>query len=146
MKELIENSKKTSDCNGSTCPIKKALSLFEGKYSIYIFKELLTGKKRFSDFLKNIPGITSKTLNERLKYMAENGVVTRHSHPVIPPKVEYNLTERGRSLEGVILELKRFSEDPGKPQPVAQDSQPQSAAVEAQKARTMREELELEVS
>ncbi len=115
MNELVENSSKTSktsNCSGKACPIKKALSLFEGKYSLYIFKELLSGKKRFSDFIKNIPGLTSKTLNERLKYMAENGVVTRHSHPVIPPKVEYTLTERGRSLEGVIRELKRFSEEP----------------------------------
>ena len=109
--EELAKSKKTSDCNGSSCPIKRALSFFEGKYSIYIIKELFTGKKRFSDFLKNIPGITSKTLNERLKYLAEHGVVTRHSHPVIPPKVEYTLTDRGRSLESVIRELKRFSDE-----------------------------------
>lgn len=122
----ITDLNKTSDCNGVTCPIKKALSLFQGKYSIYIFKELLTGKKRFSDFLKNIPGITSKTLNERLKYLAENGVVTRESHPVIPPKVEYTLTERGKSLESVIRELKRFSEKAEQPQAKENDDSPQA--------------------
>lgn len=106
----IEDPSNKKNCNGKDCPVKKALSIFEGKYSLFIIKELLGGKKRFSEFLKNIPGLTSKTLNERLKYMAENDIVSRYSHPVIPPKVEYTLTDKGQSLNGVVKELKRFSE------------------------------------
>lgn len=76
-----------------------------------ILLELLSGKKRFSELLKNIPGISSKTLNEKLKQYTSSGIISRHSYPEIPPKVEYCLTKKGKKLEVIINELYRFGLD-----------------------------------
>ena len=100
------------DCN-LVCPVQKALRLFEGKYSSMILLELLSGKKRFSELQKNIAGISSKTLNEKLKEYIQLGIVSRRSFPEIPPKVEYSLTEKGRRLEDIIVVLRRFGTDVG---------------------------------
>ncbi len=97
----------TPDCT-SSCPVRKALKIFEGKYSASILRELLTGRKRFSELLKSIPGISSKTLSGKLKEYTSGGIVERHSYPEIPPKVEYCLTEKGAELEVIINELRRF--------------------------------------
>ena len=110
MNKLVDDNMQSNDCNERTCPIRWALSLFDGKYTILIFRELLSGKCRFSDFLKSIKGISSKTLNERLKFLKDNGIVTRQAYPEIPPKVEYSLTEKGRRIEGIISSLKHFGE------------------------------------
>ncbi|MGD8589815.1 MAG: helix-turn-helix domain-containing protein [Chromatiales bacterium] len=98
------------DCN-AVCPVQKALKLFEGKYSSMILLELLSGKKRFSELQKNITGISSKTLNEKLKEYIRLGIVSRHSFAEIPPKVEYRLTDKGRRLEDIIAVLHRFGAD-----------------------------------
>ena len=90
------------------CPVKKTLSLFEGKYSAYILSELISGKQRFSALLKKIPGISSKTLNDKLKYYTATGIVTRRAYPEIPPRVEYELTEQGENLQTVIDSLYQF--------------------------------------
>ncbi|WP_077066579.1 winged helix-turn-helix transcriptional regulator [Catenovulum maritimum] len=97
-------------CNDD-CPIKHTLSMFQGKYSALILRELLSGTKRFSVLLKKIPGISSKTLNEKLKQYTQYGVITRHAYPEIPPKVEYCITEKGKQLEQVIIELHKFGLD-----------------------------------
>lgn len=89
-------------------PIQSSIALFEGKYAAEILRELLSGTKRFSELLHAIPGISSKTLNQKLKVYLQQGIITRHSYPEIPPKVEYRLTERGRQLEGIIIELHKF--------------------------------------
>ena len=96
-----------TSCN-TGCPVKKTLSLFEGKYSAYILSELISGKQRFSTLLKKIPGISSKTLNDKLKYYTATGVVTRRAYPEIPPRVEYELTEEGKGLNTVIAALYQF--------------------------------------
>ncbi|WP_016957397.1 winged helix-turn-helix transcriptional regulator [Catenovulum agarivorans] len=89
-------------------PIQSSISLFEGKYAAEILRELLSGTKRFSELLHSIPGISSKTLNQKLKVYLQQGIITRHSYPEIPPKVEYRLTDRGRQLESIIIELHKF--------------------------------------
>lgn len=97
----------TPQC-GQKCPVRRALRVFEGKYSASILRELLSGDRRFSQLLKNIPGISSKTLNEKLKEYIDSGIVTRHAYPEVPPKVEYRISERGAQLEQVVNELHRF--------------------------------------
>ena len=96
---------------GTSCPLKKALRLFEGKYSAYILKELMGGKKRYSELRRNIPGISPKTLSEKLRYYTLNGIITRYSYPEIPPKVEYRLTPKGEALKGVINQLQEYGSE-----------------------------------
>ena len=94
----------TEHC-GTRCPIRTALGLLEGKYSAHILKELLSGTQRFNGLLKSIPGISKKTLSDKLKKFTDHGVVTRYSHSEIPPKVEYHLTSKGEALKAIIGNL-----------------------------------------
>lgn len=90
------------------CPLKRALSLLEGKYSVYILLQLVSGPKRYSELKKCIPGITPKTLSERLRFYVDQGIIVRHSYPVIPPRVEYTLTEKGQAFQSVLRQLQIF--------------------------------------
>ncbi|ALC83169.1 MULTISPECIES: winged helix-turn-helix transcriptional regulator [Bacillus] len=91
------------------CPIEKSLTIISAKWSFLIIRELLIdGTLRFGDLLKGLEGISPKTLSLRLRELEENKIITRTVYPEIPPKVEYSLTEKGKQLEGILLELKRF--------------------------------------
>jgi DNA-binding HxlR family transcriptional regulator len=85
------------------------LNLLSGKYSPFILKELMNGTLRFGELRQRIPGISPKTLSERLKYYIGCGIINRHSYPEIPPRVEYQLTERGESLKTLILDLEHLA-------------------------------------
>ncbi|KQL46273.1 winged helix-turn-helix transcriptional regulator [Brevibacillus choshinensis] len=99
----------TKGIPGETCPIAKTLDVIGTKWTFLIIRDLLIeGTMRFSDLLKSMDGISPKTLSLRLKELEEHGIVDRKVYPEVPPRVEYTLTERGRQLEGIFIELKRF--------------------------------------
>lgn len=75
------------------------MSLIQGKYKMFILYALMGyGTVRFNEMKKYIGGISYKTLSITLKELEADGLVHREEYPQIPPKVEYSLTERGRSL------------------------------------------------
>ena len=75
------------------------LSLINGKYKMTILYTLMEfGVVRFNEMKKYIGGISYKTLSANLKELEADGLVHREEYPQIPPKVEYSLTERGKSL------------------------------------------------
>ncbi|TCL71616.1 HxlR family transcriptional regulator [Hydrogenispora ethanolica] len=88
------------------CSIEKALEILEGKWSFLIIKELFEGVRRFGELRHAMPGISPKTLAGRLRELEAKGILTRTAYPTIPPTVEYELTEKGRSLKPVIVEMK----------------------------------------
>ncbi|MDU0206325.1 MULTISPECIES: helix-turn-helix domain-containing protein [Paenibacillus] len=97
---------------GELCPIAKTLDVIGTKWTFLIIRDLLIeGTLRFSDLLRSMEGISPKTLSLRLKELEENGLVERKVYPEVPPRVEYWLTEKGKRLEGVFIELKRFGLD-----------------------------------
>ncbi|NGM80928.1 helix-turn-helix transcriptional regulator [Paenibacillus sp. 7124] len=99
----------TKGAPGESCPIAKTLDVIGTKWTFLIIRDLLIeGTLRFSDLLKSMVGISPKTLSLRLKELEENGVVERKVYPEVPPRVEYTITEKGRQLEGIFIELKRF--------------------------------------
>ncbi|BCG59434.1 winged helix-turn-helix transcriptional regulator [Paenibacillus sp. URB8-2] len=99
----------TKGAPGESCPIAKTLDVIGTKWTFLIIRDLLIeGTMRFSDLLKSMDGISPKTLSLRLKELEENGVVERKVYPEVPPRVEYTITEKGRQLEGIFIELKRF--------------------------------------
>lgn len=107
MKELDAVHAEEPECPKEVeCSIEKALNILGGKWTFLIIKELYEGKKRFGQLRKALPGISPKTLSERLKELEEKGVVKRRAYPTIPPTVEYSLTEKGRSLKPIIVEMK----------------------------------------
>lgn len=104
---MDENQKETG-CGFSDieCSIEKSLEILNGKWSFLILRDLFGGTKRFGELLKSLPGISPKTLSERLKAFEEKGILTRKAYPTVPPTVEYTLTEKGESLGPIIKAMK----------------------------------------
>jgi len=73
-----------------------------------IVHELSEGARRFMQLEHACPGISPRTLSERLDMLERQGVVIRRSYPESPPRVEYELTEKGRALLPIIREMRRF--------------------------------------
>lgn len=100
----------SSDGYEAQCPVGAALSIIGAKWKIMILFHLLQGTKRFSELQKLLPGITQKMLSMRLRELEEDRILKRKVYAVVPPKVEYTLTEFGCSLEPVIKKVKSFGE------------------------------------
>jgi DNA-binding HxlR family transcriptional regulator len=106
---VIEQVILTKGTPGEPCPIAKTLDVIGTKWTFLIIRDLLIeGTMRFSDLLKSMNGISPKTLSLRLKELENQGIVERKVFPEVPPRVEYKLTEKGKQLENIFIELKRF--------------------------------------
>lgn len=84
------------------CPIQRAANVLEGKWTMLILRELLGGTKRFGELRAHIPGVSPKTLTERLRILEEQNIVARKIYPEIPPRVEYSLTVLGEKVRPII--------------------------------------------
>lgn len=93
------------DCSGLNCPVDATLRLIGGKYKSLILWHLMNGTMRHGELQKLIPQATPKMLTQQLRELESDGMVHRTVYPVVPPKVEYSLTEHGRSLKPVILAM-----------------------------------------
>ncbi|MBL1258309.1 MULTISPECIES: helix-turn-helix domain-containing protein [Methylocystis] len=92
------------------CPIEAAMDIIGGKWKGSILFLLLDDKKRFSDFQKRLTKITQRTLTQQLRDLERDGMVSREIFPQVPPRVEYSLTEKGRTLAPLLIELKNWGE------------------------------------
>jgi len=97
--------------NLSACPVQTCLNFISDKWKILIIRDLLTGTKRFSELKKSLAPVTQKMLTQQLRQMENDGIIHREVYPVVPPKVEYSLTELGRSLEPVIEVMKKWGQE-----------------------------------
>ena len=95
-------------CDVERCPVARAVSVLDGKWTMLVIRDLLEGTRRFGDLRRSLAGISPKTLTDRLRELEASGLVTRTMYPEIPPRVEYDLTERGRSLAPVLAALADF--------------------------------------
>lgn len=94
----------------TACPVEATLSLISDKWKVLILRDLLTGTKRFGELKKSIGTISQKVLTSNLRAMEEDGLITREVFAEVPPRVEYTLTERGRSLRPVIDAMRAWGE------------------------------------
>ena len=92
------------------CPIERAVSILDGKWTLLILRELFGGTRRFGELRAVLDGISPKTLTDRLRDLEEQGVIERTVFPEIPPRVEYKLTRRGRAAWPVIEALRGWGE------------------------------------
>lgn len=82
-----------------TCPIRNVISRFGDKWSILVLLTLKGfGVQRFKELQKNIPDISQKMLTETLRTLEADGLILRKAYPEVPPRVEYNLSERANTL------------------------------------------------
>lgn len=92
------------------CPAEAALDVIGGKWKGVILYHLLDGEKRFGELRRLLPNISQRMLTLQLRELEEDEVVHREIYKQIPPKVEYSLTEFGRSLEPTITLMCRWGE------------------------------------
>src|ERR1700722_7298680 len=81
------------------CGVQTTLSVFEGHWKLPIFFRLLDGTRRFGELRKHLPVATQRMLTLHLRELERDGLIHREGYREVPPKVEYSLTELGRSLE-----------------------------------------------
>lgn len=84
------------------CPVKTTASLIGSKWKTMIIYHLLVGTKRFGELKNHIGDISQKVLTQNLRDMENDGLITRKVFAEVPPRVEYSLTDTGRSLHPVI--------------------------------------------
>jgi DNA-binding HxlR family transcriptional regulator len=96
---------KRLDCSPG-CAVEAALSLIDGKWKGVVLYHLLERTHRFNEIRRRIPNVTQRMLTNQLRELEADGLVLRTVYPEVPPKVEYSLTARGRTLEPVIAALK----------------------------------------
>ena len=101
------------DCHVA-CSVEVALDLIGGKWKGIVLYHLLKGMKRFNELRRLIPSVTQRMLTKQLRELESVGLVKRTVYPVVPPKVEYELTERGMTLEPVLLGLRAWGEQVGR--------------------------------
>ena len=95
-------------CADGTCPVARAIAVLDGKWTILVIRDLLPGTRRFGELRASLTGISPKTLTDRLRDLEATGLVQRTMYAEIPPRVEYELTERGRALGPVLAALADF--------------------------------------
>ena len=93
------------------CPVETTLMLIGDKWKVLILRELLTGTKRFGELKKSIGTVTQKVLTAQLRDMEDKGLLTRKVYAEVPPRVEYTLTETGRSLKPVLDSMVAWGTD-----------------------------------
>ena len=92
-------------------PDARALDLVGDKWTLLIIRDLTSGPRRFVELQRTLPGISTEQLRSRLNRMVADGLLTRQRYREVPPRVDYELTERSRELAPVIGELARWGYD-----------------------------------
>lgn len=93
------------------CPVGATLELIGGKYKALILWQLSEDTLRFSKLHKGIPQATAKMLTQQLRELEEQGLISRTVYAVVPPKVEYSLTDLGKSLMPVLIAMRDWGAD-----------------------------------
>ena len=92
------------------CPVEPTLTLIGDKWKVLILRDLMPGTKRFGELKKSIGTVSQKVLTAQLRAMEESGLVHREVYAEVPPRVEYSLTELGKSLKPILDSLRAWGE------------------------------------
>ena len=87
--------------NLPACPVEVTLLLLSNKWTILILRDLFTGTKRFGELKKSLNGVSQKVLTANLRSLEEKGIID----PEVPPRVEYRLTDLGKTLDPIIKSI-----------------------------------------
>src|SRR5688572_10991898 len=92
----------------ATCSVAACAEIIGAKWTAILVHDLSEGARRFSELEHSCRGISPRTLSERLRWLESEGLVVRRSYAESPPRVEYELTEKGEGLLPIIAEMSRF--------------------------------------
>src|SRR3954467_11192126 len=93
------------------CPVVRTADIVCGKWTLLVIRDLADGRARFCELERSLEGISPRTLSLRLRALEEEGVVPRRTFPEVPPRVEYDLTEKGRALVPIIESMRRYGSE-----------------------------------
>src|SRR5947207_8512469 len=93
-----------------TCPIAEAAKLLGDKWTLIILRNLMSGASRFKDLERTGEGISPSVLTTRLHELEIHGIVVRTAYAEIPPRVEYNLTDRGEDAVAIVQALRGYGD------------------------------------
>lgn len=94
---MIENKKELP-----ACPVETTLTLIGDKWKVLILRDLMSGTKRFGELKKSIGSVSQKVLTANLRSMEADLLIVRKVYPEVPPRVEYSLTDLGKSLKPIL--------------------------------------------
>lgn len=93
------------------CPVETTLTLIGDKWKVLILRDLMPGTKRFGELKKSVGNVSQKVLTAQLRAMEKSGLVNRKVYAEVPPRVEYSLTELGKSLKPILDSLWSWGEE-----------------------------------
>jgi DNA-binding HxlR family transcriptional regulator len=99
------------DVMTATCPSRTSLARIANKWTAMVVIALSAGRMRFRDLRTAVDGISAKVLTETLRDLERDGIVTRHVFAEVPPRVEYELTALGRTLQAPLQALGHWAEE-----------------------------------
>lgn len=105
----VKTSKLAVDCDGA-CPVQRTAKILDGKWTTLIVRDLIGGKKRYSELQRSLSGISPRLLAARLRLLEQHGMLTRTVYPTVPPTTEYELTSLGHGLRDVIEAMAKFGQ------------------------------------
>ena len=92
------------------CPVETTLTLISDKWKVLILRDLMPGTKRFGELKKSVGNVSQKVLTSQLREMEQSGLLIRTVYPAVPPRVEYTLTDLGRSLKPILDAMQSWGE------------------------------------
>ena len=101
----------SAHCNEQTCPVVSTLDMIGGKYKSLILWHLLDNTLRFGELRKLVPQATPKMLTQQLRELEADNLVIRTVYPVVPPKVEYKLSDLGHSIKPILTAIYHWGTD-----------------------------------
>jgi DNA-binding HxlR family transcriptional regulator len=102
---MIKLSAKKNHKKIVCCPVESTIEAIGGRWKVLIIHHLLEGTKRFGELSRLLKGVSARTLTRQLRELEGSGIVDRHVHQQIPPKVEYSLTPFGLKLKPVLYAM-----------------------------------------
>ncbi|MDE7303487.1 MAG: helix-turn-helix transcriptional regulator [Oscillospiraceae bacterium] len=84
------------------CPVATTVQIIGSKWKLLIIRNLMERPWRFNELKNDLEGISQKVLSDSLRSMEEDGIIVRNVYPEVPPKVEYSLTELGKSMRPIL--------------------------------------------
>jgi|SRR5215470_4038071 len=104
----MSNKRRKADLFDPNCSSRDVLELIGSKWSMLLLCALYDSKTRTGQLKRKVQGISQKMLTQTLREMQQNGIVKRISYPEVPPRVEYELTELGYSLAGLVVKMEQW--------------------------------------
>jgi DNA-binding HxlR family transcriptional regulator len=90
------------------CPVCRTAEVISGKWTLLIIRDLADSSLRFCELERSLEGISPRTLSLRLRALEDQGIVSRRTYPEVPPRVEYELTNKGRALVPLIEDMRTY--------------------------------------